>query len=185
MAKRRSERNSERKQVHKSCEIVQLVRNGPKFPLSEMSCEKFQTAASNLCTTRSCCMYLGTIQRLLRVNVATQQQAQFSRVRKMAISNLLTAALPETYTQQLGKKRQRLEQLFSQFDPPELQVFESQREHYRMRYDTAGTVVCCENQNNGTHCHLHTERNSGYGTMAINATTSCLTRCGFIYLQNC
>lgn len=78
-------------------------------------------------------MYLGTVQRLLRVHPGTQRQARLWRARNMPVSSLLTSALPETYEQQLGQKRQRLEQLLSPFNPPELQVFESQRENYRMR----------------------------------------------------
>ncbi|KAL0049774.1 hypothetical protein WJX82_009675 [Trebouxia sp. C0006] len=46
---------------------------------------------------------------------------------------LLLAARPETYEQQIGEKRKRIENLFATFDPPELQVFESERENYRMR----------------------------------------------------
>ena len=78
-------------------------------------------------------MYLGTIQRLLRVSTFQQRQVRCWRAHKMPVSSLLTAALPETYSQQLGQKRRRLEQMFSEFDPPTLQVFESQRENYRMR----------------------------------------------------
>ncbi len=46
---------------------------------------------------------------------------------------LLLAARPETYEQQIGEKRKRIETLFATLDPPELQVFESERENYRMR----------------------------------------------------
>ena len=46
---------------------------------------------------------------------------------------VLLAAKPETYDQQIGEKRKRIEDLFAKFKPPELEVFESEREHYRMR----------------------------------------------------
>lgn len=48
-------------------------------------------------------------------------------------SKLLLSARPETYAQQIGDKRKRIEDMFANFDPPELQVFESAKENYRMR----------------------------------------------------
>ncbi len=49
------------------------------------------------------------------------------------LSKVLLAAKPETYAQQIGEKRKRIEDLFAKFNPPELQVFESERQNYRMR----------------------------------------------------
>lgn len=40
---------------------------------------------------------------------------------------------PENYQQQLQQKRERLTQIFAAYAPPELEVFESPKEHYRMR----------------------------------------------------
>ena len=48
-------------------------------------------------------------------------------------SKVLLAAKPETYIQQIGEKRKRIQELFAKFDPPELQVFESEKQNYRMR----------------------------------------------------
>lgn len=48
-------------------------------------------------------------------------------------SKVLLSARPETYAQQIGEKRKRIETMFAKFDPPDLQVFESKRQHYRMR----------------------------------------------------
>lgn len=48
-------------------------------------------------------------------------------------SKVLLSARPETYAQQIGEKRKRIEGMFANFNPPELQVFESAKEHYRMR----------------------------------------------------
>ena len=48
-------------------------------------------------------------------------------------SKVLVSARPETYTQQIGEKRKRIENMFASFNPPELRVFESKTEHYRMR----------------------------------------------------
>ncbi len=54
---------------------------------------------------------------------------------------LLLAARPETYEQQIGEKRKRIETLFATFNPPELQVFESERENYRMRYVNTARIA--------------------------------------------
>ncbi|WED21736.1 tRNA (uridine(54)-C5)-methyltransferase TrmA [Vibrio sp. JC009] len=40
---------------------------------------------------------------------------------------------PQTYTEQLEEKKQRLSGMFSQYNVPELEVFESPEKHYRMR----------------------------------------------------
>lgn len=48
-------------------------------------------------------------------------------------SKVLLAAKPETYDQQIGEKRKRIESMFAKFNPPELQVYESDRQNYRMR----------------------------------------------------
>ena len=48
-------------------------------------------------------------------------------------SKVLLSARPETYAQQIGEKRKRIEGMFANFNPPELQVFVSEKEHYRMR----------------------------------------------------
>ncbi|MGB0893076.1 MAG: tRNA (uridine(54)-C5)-methyltransferase TrmA [Parashewanella sp.] len=40
---------------------------------------------------------------------------------------------PAQYQQQLELKRTKLQQMFMPFDPPEVEVFSSQTEHYRMR----------------------------------------------------
>ena len=40
---------------------------------------------------------------------------------------------PTQYQQQLDEKKQRLTQMFSPYDAPELEVFESPEKHYRMR----------------------------------------------------
>ena len=48
-------------------------------------------------------------------------------------SKVLLSARPETYAQQIGEKRKRIEGMFANFNPPELQVFESAKENYRMR----------------------------------------------------
>ena len=46
---------------------------------------------------------------------------------------VLLAAQPETYDQQIGEKRKRIETMFAKFDPPQLEVYESERQNYRMR----------------------------------------------------
>ena len=46
---------------------------------------------------------------------------------------VLLAAKPEIYEQQIGEKRKRIQDMFAKFDPPELEVFESERQNYRMR----------------------------------------------------
>ena len=40
---------------------------------------------------------------------------------------------PEQYSSQLEEKKQHIAQLFSEFNLPAVEVFESPREHYRMR----------------------------------------------------
>ncbi len=40
---------------------------------------------------------------------------------------------PEQYSEQLAEKVGRLQQSFARFTPPELEIFESPRKHYRMR----------------------------------------------------
>lgn len=46
---------------------------------------------------------------------------------------VLLAAQPETYDQQIGEKRKRIETMFAKFDIPQLEVYESERQNYRMR----------------------------------------------------
>ena len=48
-------------------------------------------------------------------------------------SKVLLAAQPELYAEQIGEKRKRIEGMFKQFNPPELQIYESEKQHYRMR----------------------------------------------------
>ena len=83
-------------------------------------------------------MHLRGLQRLTRtitssvVTARTRRCFCTSSLGTMP-SKLLLAARPETYEQQIGEKRKRIETLFATFNPPELQVFESERENYRMR----------------------------------------------------
>lgn len=45
----------------------------------------------------------------------------------------LNSTQPENYQKQLQEKRDRLVQIFEAYNPPALEVFESPKEHYRMR----------------------------------------------------
>ena len=86
------------------------------------------------------------MNRLMQVRTA-QRLAPFARLHNIVLrfdcrmsgpvkampSKVLLSARPETYAQQIGEKRKRIEGMFANFNPPELQVFESAKEHYRMR----------------------------------------------------
>ena len=48
-----------------------------------------------------------------------------------------TTTAPERYEEQLARKRKRVEELFSDFRLPQMEVFESEREHYRLRQAAA------------------------------------------------
>ena len=48
-----------------------------------------------------------------------------------------TTTAPERYEEQLARKRKRVEELFSDFQLPQMEVFESEREHYRLRQAAA------------------------------------------------
>ena len=48
-----------------------------------------------------------------------------------------TTTAPECYAEQLARKRKRVEELFSDFQLPQMEVFESEREHYRLRQAAA------------------------------------------------
>ena len=86
------------------------------------------------------------------------------------------------YGQQLSAKADRLRSKFSDFSLPELEVFDSQTEHYRMRSDqlvhisplrTETAPACmlldsCDSITAG--------QNSGSGMKVLKCTTSCLKR---------
>ena len=48
-----------------------------------------------------------------------------------------TTTAPERYEEQLARKHKRVEELFSDFQLPQMEVFESEREHYRLRQAAA------------------------------------------------
>lgn len=45
----------------------------------------------------------------------------------------INSVYPENYSEQLAAKQEHIRSLYSQFQPPELEVFESAPEHFRMR----------------------------------------------------
>lgn len=87
--------------------------------------------------TNAFVMHLRAIRRVAQVarpalSIAHTRCLCSSTVHIMP-SKVLLAAKPETYIQQIGEKRKRIQELFAKFDPPELQVFESEKQNYRMR----------------------------------------------------
>ena len=82
-------------------------------------------------------MHLRALQRVTRLAtspvLASRTRCLCASLSGAMPSKVLLAAKPETYDQQIGEKRKRIESMFAKFNPPELQVYESDRQNYRMR----------------------------------------------------
>lgn len=82
-------------------------------------------------------MHLRALQRVTQFatphTVANRTRCLCASSSGVMPSKVLLAAKPETYEQQIGEKRKRIESMFAKFNPPELQVYESERQNYRMR----------------------------------------------------